>query len=225
MTLAEQVKWCEFWRCPWVHAEPDWLAQWFEQGRGLRPKPGVEQWSEQEFEQRPEQRVEQRPEQKPWLSLVHTNGGAQWRKLSVKRHQDIAKALGVEDAIMPSFSLLQSQQFWLDSDVEQRLYACALAGEILSPGAARASLNEQESVWCHRISAALRLNLPLSRDDPQAIGLAALRAWEPTLWTRLYWLFPRIKVIQSETLTLPPCRKKSLETVWQAVMWKVEHGE
>jgi hypothetical protein len=103
------------------------------------------------------------------------------------------------------------------ASMEQLDLALTLIHDTFSPQAS-STLSESHQLWCTRLSKALPPALLLPDADP----LQLLHSWvEPSIWQRLRLRFPRERVRESEKK--PPIKSASspLNTLWQAVVWRV----
>lgn len=187
------TQWVTFWRAPWLFADASWLGYL-------------------------------RSELLPHLADYPTRLGEnavsrpiyqQLQEFSTLYHPLISTILGVTETEVP-----EPQSFWLQASAQQRHEYCVYIGEIVAPGAARRQLSPEQRMWCNRISAALRLNLRVQRVDPADLGLAALALWQPSLWSRLRWLFSKNSIERAQRINLPSIKPKTLDTIWQAVIWQ-----
>lgn len=81
-------------------------------------------------------------------------------------------------------------------------------------------LSEEQHLWCLRLSKALHQDTLLTEaDDP----LQLLQLWiRPAIWQRLRLRFSRRRVLELETKpTLADDTHSRLDTLWQAVIWRV----
>lgn len=192
-----ETRWIQFWRCPWLFADDSWFDY-------LKHKM-LPYFAAQSASL--EANVD--------VSCAYR----QLREYSLLYPEQMTAMLS-----LPTQAIPESQVFWLTDALPQRMQHCVFIGEIIAPGAARKQLTSEQRVWCGRISAALRLNLPVPRVDPAFLGLATLAMWQPMLWPRLQWLFSKTAVEAAENLDLPHIRSKALETIWQAVLWRNQHA-
>lgn len=83
---------------------------------------------------------------------------------------------------------------------------------------ASSALSESHQLWCTRLSKALPPALLLPDADP----LQLLRSWvEPSIWQRLRLRFPRERVQKAEKQPAIESACSQLNTLWQAVVWRV----
>lgn len=83
---------------------------------------------------------------------------------------------------------------------------------------ASAALSDSHHQWCTRLSKALPPALLLPDADP----LQLLHSWvEPSIWQRLRLRFPRIRVQEAEEKPSIESAGSQLNTLWQAVVWRV----
>lgn len=81
-------------------------------------------------------------------------------------------------------------------------------------------LSEEQHLWCMRLSKALHQDALLAAaEDP----LHLLQVWvRPVIWQRLRLRFPRQRVLGLETRPTPADDAHNrLDTLWQAVIWRV----
>lgn len=95
--------------------------------------------------------------------------------------------------------------------------ALALIHGTFNPEASSA-LSDSHQLWCTRIAKALPPALLLPDADP----LQLLHSWvEPSIWQRLRLRFPRELVRQAEKKPSFEGAASQLNTLWQAVVWRV----
>lgn len=103
------------------------------------------------------------------------------------------------------------------ASMEQLNLALTLIHDTFNPQASSA-LNDSHQLWCTRLSKALPPALLLHDADP----LQLLRSWvEPSTWQRLRLRFPRERVHAAENKLPIEGTSSQLNTLWQAVVWRV----
>ena len=104
------------------------------------------------------------------------------------------------------------------ASTEQLDLALRLVHDTFNPEAA-GSLSDNHHLWCMRLSKAL----PPAMLAPDADPLQLLHSWvDPTTWQRLRLRFPRERVRQVEQQNVSLENGSSrLNTLWQAVVWRV----
>ncbi|MCR4538167.1 type III secretion protein [Pseudomonas sp. 18.1.10] len=104
------------------------------------------------------------------------------------------------------------------ASTDQLNQVLTLVSHTLNPAAA-VPLSESHHQWCIRLAMAL----PPTMLPPHADPLRLLHSWvEPATWQRLRLRFPRARVSEAETASVPLGNASSrLNTLWQAVVWRV----
>lgn len=104
------------------------------------------------------------------------------------------------------------------ASTEQLNLALTLVHGTFNPEAAP-PLSESQHLWCMRLSKAL----PPTMLSPDADPLQLLSSWiEPDTWQRLRLRFPRNRVcaVEKSNISLENSSSR-LNTLWQAVVWRV----
>lgn len=137
--------------------------------------------------------------------------------LALSRHQDWLGLLGVAPSqpIEPCPALLQ----WLALQPAQRVEALRLATRICFPASQQTGEGEHE-LWCRSLAKALRPGAWIA-PQTQADARLVLAAWiAPECWSRLALSWPKAEIQSLEPVPgLWPQRK--LDTLWQALLWRV----
>lgn len=142
-------------------------------------------------------------------------GFVQTEALSRAHHQQVSRLFGIEPELPPPPSA-PVLQLVLSCNQQQDL-ALLLVKEVCNPSHG-SRLNEEQRLWCQRLTKALAPEpIRVNADDP----LHYLRAWvSPAVWQRLRLSFSRQRVLEVEThprLLNPHVR---LDTLWQAALWR-----
>lgn len=100
---------------------------------------------------------------------------------------------------------------------QQRDLVLLLVKEVCNPSRDN-RLNEEQHLWCQRLTKALAPEpTPQSFDDP----LHCLRDWvSPVIWQRLRLSFARHRVIELERSPRLISPYDRLDTLWQAALWR-----
>lgn len=135
--------------------------------------------------------------------------------LSRGHHHRVSRIFDIEPELPPPPSPPVLQLVLCCS--QQQDLALLLVKEVCNPSH-DSRLNEEQRLWCQRLTKALAPDTTLvTIDDP----LHCLRAWaSPSVWQRLRLSFSRHRVLEVEThprLLTPHGR---LDTLWQAALWR-----
>jgi hypothetical protein len=159
-----------------------------------------------------------------WWASPWENAHRDWRThgsveqaaaLPRGQHHHVGRLFEIEPELPPPPSA-PVLQVVLSCSQQQDL-ALLLVKEVCNPSH-DSRLNEEQRLWCQRLSKALAPEPILANiDDP----LHYLRAWvSPAVWQRLRLSFSRHRVIEVEKhprLLNPHVR---LDTLWQAALWR-----
>ncbi|UDJ83229.1 type III secretion protein HrpD [Kosakonia oryzae] len=161
-----------------------------------------------------------------WHYLPFFRLAPQWRtRLSRSHHTAMAHQLRVPDTLpgAPDTRLLALWQ----ADASQRQLMLRLVSEICQQHSMTAALDDEQRLWCLRISKALRPEqwLPSALDfttEPCRMALALLASLFPvSTWLRLRFCFDSQTVTQLPAFSRPLPGNK-LQTLWDAVIWRTQ---
>lgn len=132
------------------------------------------------------------------------------------QHERVSTALAIKPCLppFPSPALMQLVQ----ASPRQRDRMLTLISSIYQPTLSH-SLNDSEYLWCQSLAKALPSDPSMPNvEDP----LQYLRAWvEPAVWQRLRLGFAPQRVLDVEKRSVLPDSHGRLNTLWQAVIWRV----
>jgi hypothetical protein len=155
----------------------------------------------------------------PWKNAhpdwcVH-KGFVEKTALPRSHYQRVSRLFEIEPELPPPPSAPVLQLVLACS--QQQDLALLLVKQICNPSP-ESRLNEEQRLWCQRLTKALMPDpIPVSLDDP----LHCLRAWvTPSIWQRLRLIFARHRVLELETHPRLPDTQGRLGTLWQAALWR-----
>lgn len=160
-----------------------------------------------------------------WWAIPWRDSHADWRvleqdsvaALSRAQHVRVSTLLGIEPCL-PAPLHATVLRLALAS-TEQLTQMLALLGNTCHRPLDGA-VSETQHLWCLRLSKALNPEAMLHADDDP---LQLLRAWvSPAIWQRLRLRFSRPRVLKlEETHAALEDAHSRLDTLWQAIVWRV----